>query len=397
MAPSLLRRLRRLIAASLAISGLLGAEEKQPSPGFTEDDLPLPMWNQEEWQKIAREAAPAPLGGLLPSLGEDPNLTPTSLGPALSPKYADAPPPLFPEDPEALRASISLFLPNGLPSQTTPNTPPRENQRPTPVIHLKDVTPEFLASAEAWLGEDPLIDPAVELAETQAEDLRRFLGYHAEKSHIPIVVLVLPKDEKLPATTSLDTIAQGSLSARRAALLVYPIGEPWRARLFLPHSAHEAVSTTFLTRLVEACLTQADTASTPEDQLHEYVVQLSIRLFWLQKELNKSDSSSKAFADTAQTPSLAEVGPSTPLPPATPLPAPYSLPHFLELPSASLITIAILLGFLLAIAGRRLVRLAKTRATQRRHRQIWTLPEAETTPRLGGAFCGGSGAWRTWK
>jgi hypothetical protein len=82
MASSLLRRLRCLIAASLAIGGLIVAEEKQPSPGFTEDDLPLPMWNQEEWQKIAREAAPAPLGGLLPSLGEDPNLTASSLGPA---------------------------------------------------------------------------------------------------------------------------------------------------------------------------------------------------------------------------------------------------------------------------------------------------------------------------
>jgi hypothetical protein len=264
------------------------------------------------------------------------------------------------------------------------------------VIHLKDVTPEFLASAEAWLGEDPLIDPTAELAETQAEDLRRFLGYHAEKSHIPIVVLVLPKDEKLPATTSLDTIAQGSLSARRAALLVYPIGEPWRARLFLPHSAHEAVSTTYLTRLVEACLAQADTASTPEDQLHEYVVQLSIRLFWLQKELNKSNASSKAFADTAQTPSLAEVGPNTPTPPAATPPSP-SFPQFLQLPTASVVTIAILLGFILAVAARRLVRLAKTSATQRRHRQIWTLPESETTPRLGGAFCGGSGAWGTWK
>jgi hypothetical protein len=216
------------------------------------------------------------------------------------------------------------------------------------------------------------------------------------------VVLLLARDEKLPATASLDLIAQGSLSVRRAALLAYPVGEPWRARLFLPRSAHESVSTAFLTRLVEACLTQAATTSTPEDQLHEYVVQLSIRLFWLQKELAKSRTSSQAFADTAQTPTLAEVGPSLETQPvlaasAASGAASLTQNHILQLPTASFVAIAILLGFLLAIATRRLYRIAKKSAAQRRHRQVWTLPDPETVPRLGGAFCGGSGAWGSWK
>ena len=60
-------------------------------------------------------------------------------------------------------------------------------------------------------------------------------------------------------------------------------------------------------------------------------------------------------------------------------------------------TASILLGFLLAVATRRLYRIAKNTASQRRHRQIWTLPDPETAPRLGGSFCGGSGAWGSWK
>jgi hypothetical protein len=354
------------------------------------------MWDPEEWRQLAREAAPPPLGGLLPGLGEDPSLPAASFGPALSPKYADAPPALFPEDPATLRDGISLFLPDGLPPSSL--DPSRISPVPTPTIHLRDTTPEFLAAAESWPGDDPLIDPGAELAETQAEDLRRFLGYHAEESDIPIVVLLLAKDEKLPASASLDLFAQGSLSARRAALLAYPMGEPWRARLFLPRAAHEAVSTAYLTRLVEACITEAAAPSTPDDQLHEYVVQLSIRLFWLQKELAKSRTSSRAFADTAQTPPLAEVG-AAPDPASVSLGTGPSSPgiHLLRLPAASFAAISLFLGFLLAVALRRVIRSAKAAAAKRRHLKCWTFPDKDALPRLGGSFCGGAGAWGSWK
>ena len=388
----------RLLAAVAALSPCVGAQDDAAPTGFTEADLPLPMWSQEEWQSLARESAPAPLGGLLPGLGEDAALGLSGQDPALSPKYADAPPTIFPSGQLSLRDGLSLFLPDGLPAVNPASSPPQPEQpRPTPLINLRDATPEFLSAAEAWPGDDPLIDPGSELAETQAEDLRRFLGYHAEESGIPIVVLLLARDEKLPASASLDVIAQGSLSIRRAALLVYPIGEPWRARLFLPRAAHEAVSSAYLTRLVEACLTQAAQTSTPEDQLHDYVVQLSIRLFWLQKELAKSRTSSVAFADTEQTPPLAEVGPGLEQLPNHEATDSVPADHILHLPAASFVTIALLLGFLLAVTGRRLYRVAKTAAIQRRHRQSWTLPDPDTTPRLEGAFCGGAGAWGSWK
>jgi hypothetical protein len=383
----------------LALASLLAhsAPAEQPAGEFTEADLPLPAWSPDEWQRLARESAPPLLGGLLPTLGEDPTLGGQQLGPALSPKYPDGPPPMFGDSPESARIGLSLFLPEGLMTSAAPSAPPDTRTQPTPLIHLRDVTPELLASVENWPGDDPLIDPGSELPETPAEDLRRFLGYHAEQADIPIVVLLLAKDERLPAQADLERFAQGTLSKRRAALLAYPMGEPWRARLFLPRAAHQAVSSAFLTRLVEACLAEAASATLPEDQLHEYVVQLSIRLFWLQKELAKSTSSSLAFADTAKTPPLTEVGhpavePSAPAPTAAAAPA-----STLRLPNASLLTIAILGTVLLTLTGRRVIRSAKKAAKQRRHRQIWTLPEPETESRLSGAFCGGAGAWGSWK
>jgi len=386
---------RLALVSSLLVSvASLTASTDTSEPSFAEADLPLPVWDQQEWQRLARESSPAVLGGLVPTLGEDALLGNPPLGPSLSPKYPDAPPPLFGESDQALRAGLSLFLPEGM----SFHPPPRKEQsahRPTPLHQLRDVTPEFLSAVQAWPGDDPLIDPNQALAETPAEDLRRFLGFHSEQADIPITALILEPNEKLPTDVELASFAQGSLSRRRAALLIYPLSEPWRARLFLPGAAHQAVSASFLSRMLEACLAEANRTSLPEDQIHDYVVQLSIRLFWLQKELAKSTPSSLAFADPKQTPPLAEVGndsPPLPSPPSDASPA-----HTLHLPPASFITIALLLGFLLAVTGRRIVRSARANLNKRHHTRIWTLPDKETPPRLGGAFCGGSGAWGSWK
>lgn len=373
------------------------SEEPAPSPAPVEE-LPLPVWTREEWRQVTLEAAPPLSGGLLPGLGEGPSgVEPEGPGPVLAPRYPDGP-PAFADSLESFRNGLSLFLPEGL-SPALPEPALSPQRGPTPVIQLRDVTPEFLAAAASWPGDDPLIDPGAELGETPAEDLRRFLAYHAEESRIPILVLLLAGNEKLPPAAPLETVAGGLAGTRRAALLVYPLGEPWRARLFLPRAAHQAVSTAYLTRLMEACLASAATTSQPDSQLHEFVVQLSIRLFWLEKELAKNHPSALApKADDEPAQPLAEVGPETPL---APLPVEVAPPALalggFELPPASIATIAALLGVLLAVAVRRLVRGAKKAAKDRRHRHIWTLPEQGADPRLGGAFCGGAGAWGRWK
>ncbi len=405
---SLAIRFRLGVAAVLLAAADCPAQNDGAAPAAEPagDDLPLPVWTHEEWRRLAVEAAPPLLNDLLPGLGEGQDPSVPGAGPALIPRYPDGPPAVFGDSLESFRNGLSLFLPEGLmPPRREPDAPAAN--KPTPAIHLRDVTPEFLAAATDWPGNDPLIDPGAELPETQAEDLRRFLGYHAEESRIPIIVLLLARDEKLPDDAPLDRLAQGSLAARRAALLVYPLGEPWRARFFLPRDAHQTVSTTYLTRLMEACIAEAEAVSQPESQLHEFVVQLSIRVFWLQKELARSQPPGSTPAGDAPAQPLAEVGPQPNPPPATvPTPAPaamagplanFDLGFDLVLPPASLATIAILLGVLLAIAGRRLVRGIKKTRKDRRHRQVWLLPEQDTEPRLGGAFCGGAGAWSNWK
>lgn len=368
----------------------------EPSNGF--EELPLPTWSSEEWRRAALESAPPMLGGLLPGLGEGTEEGPLGTNPVVTPRFPDGPPTVF-GDVNSLRDGLSLFLPEGLAS-TARFEASSEGRRPTPLMQLKDVTPEFLAAAANWPDDDLLIDPGAELAETQAEDLRRFLGYHAEESRIPIRVVLLARDEKLPALSSTELterLGGGNRPGQRSALLVYPLGEPWRARLFLPSAAHQAVSAAYLSRLFEACLTAAAATSQADGQLHEFVVQLSIRLFWLEKELaqKKSDALAPMEAD-ASHPALSEVGVDEPQ--AKFDPAAVRPPHpSLELPPASFASVAVLLGLLLVLGGRRLLRGFKKAAHERLHRQIWMLPDHEAESRLGGAFCGGGGAWGSWK
>jgi len=366
-----------LLMALFTVVG--GAQDVVDIPS---EDLPLPVWSPEEWQKMVREAAPPVGNGLLPSLGEE---WVRGSGVGMQPKYPDGPPPIeMIDETEDLRGRLSLFLPEGLmrPSEVRAST---GSTLPTAASQLREVTPDFWSAANQWSPEDLLIDPGEELAETQAEDLRRFLSYHAENALIPIVILVMGRQERLHDAVGLERVAQGSLSARRAALLAYPMGEPWRARLFLPGAAHQTVSESFMTRLVDACLQQAAKASMPDDQLHEYLVQLSIRLFWLQRELSLSITSTAAFANPSLTPPLAEVGGVAAAPPPA--------------GNASLwLTIGVWFSVTLTLAGLtpRLLRRGRRWTARRRQNMVWTFSEAEAPTRLGGAFCGGAGAWSDW-
>lgn len=394
-------RVSTLTALALVGSVVSAAEDAEP-PSANADELPLPVWSSEEWRRLSLESAPPLLGGLLPGLGEGAASAPPGTNPVIAPRYPDGPPAVFEDSLNSLRDGLSLFLPEGLPT-VGHDASSALDRRPTPEIQLAEVTPEFLAAAAAWPTDDLLIDPSSELPETQAEDLRRFLGYHAEESRLPLRVLLMARDEKLPALDSLaalEALGGGSVINRRAVLLVYPMGEPWRARLFLPSAAHQAVSTAYLTRLFDGCLNAAATASQEEGQLHEFVVQLSIRLFWLEKELSQRAPTALAplTADAPATP-LSEVGSHTaPLSAPTPVPETTSASaSALILPPASLLTIAVMLTLLLAVALRRFLRVVSRAARERRHRLVWTLPEQEAEPRLGGAFCGGGGAWSRWK
>ena len=122
-------------------------------------------------------------------------------------------------------------------------------------------------------------------------------------------------------------------------------------------------------------------ASEAHDQLEQYIVTLSTRLFWLQKAIG---SDLKQEIPRTALRELVEGVPQKGLPTN-----PVVLPEAARPSSWAWWLLSILAG----TGGGAWTGLRWHR--QRRQwlkSSIWVLPEPETPPRLGGAFCGGGGA-----
>lgn len=368
----------RLALLFLLIGTIASGEVQQPAEKAEENALPLPRWSEHELRAF-RNSLPMLNGpGVLPaSEGEaisDINeliRAPLTSGPRLdrffNQRDSELSPRLQVED-------MRLFLPEsilGMPEQSESSS---TAQLPTPLAALQDVAPEFLAACAQSLPKEYLIDPVQLVPEIQNHDLMRLLEFHARDARIKLFVLMIGHDQKLPDGAELEKIASGSLLQSDACLLVYPLGEPWRTRLFVSRSIHNQISTGFLSDTIQACLNESLQTSNVHDQLRRYTIHLSTRLFWLQKALGADSSKATGPGQT-----LAEFTPQTKAPATNGL---ASLNSLATWSAASML----MLG-LTGIAGRQLLH----RMRLRRQRRIWMLSEPETVPRLGGAFTGGGG------
>lgn len=353
------------LRAATDISGN-GASEK-------ENSLPLPRWSEQELRAF-RENLPLPhQSGVLPpeKRGDTTDIhellrAPLSSGPRLEGLFQDPglPPRLRTED-------MRLFLPESILVQPASDQETGGSHVPTPLSSLLEVTPEFMTACERAMTKEYLVDPDMLEPEMQSHDLRHFLEFHARDASIKLYVLIMPHDRKLPAKVDFAKIASGGLMQTQACLLVYPLGEPWRARLFMSSSLHDHTSPQFLTETVGACLQEAMHASDTHDQLHRYAVHLSTRLFWLQRALGSS-------AGTNKERSLAEFMPEG----VTAAPSGPGWAFILMASFGSMVSLMVV-----AMAGHQIY----LRRRVRRQKRSWLLPELETVPRLGGAFTGGGG------
>lgn len=339
--------------------------------------MPLPRWSEHELKSFHDSLPALSSPGVLPPTNGAPIAdinelirTPVTSGPRLdhffNPHDSELSPRLQAED-------MRRFLPEsilGMPDQNQSS----KAQLPTPLAALQDVPPEFLAACAQCLPNEYLIDPEQLVPEIQNHDLMRLLEFHARDARIKLYVLMIAHDQKLPEGVELDKIASGSLLQSDACLLIYPLGEPWRTRLFVSRSIHNQISTGFLSETIQACLQESLQTSNVHDQLRRYTIHLSTRLFWLQKALAPHTSTKNGKEQT-----LAEFAPQLKAPAA------YSTSSLISMAlwgAASLLALG-----LTGLASRHL----HHRLRLRRQRRIWMLSEPETVPRLGGAFTGGGG------
>jgi hypothetical protein len=348
----------------------------------SDEDLPLPRWSEDELRLFQEQRqiglepdtllpeAPGYLENLDQALRE-----PLTRG---GPRLDELPSTLSGEIIPRFRVQdILSFL---------PDASREEVRRPSPasadMLPLRETTREFLQAAIQWPGDRYLIDPEARLPEMATMEIERLLEFHASDARIKLYVLVLAKNEKLPPDAGLDSIASGKLVSSDACLIVYPLAEPWRARLLVSRTVHDMASPMFLSETAGECVRQALIATEAGDQLERFITALSPRLFWLQNAMGKA---SPAPQPSSVLQEVAEVERSTP-PPVTEQPQGESTAILILRTLIAATTLAGLVMGGIWTARRRLRRRRIQMQTN-----VWLLPEREVQPRLGGAFCGGAG------
>ncbi len=346
--------------------------------------LPLPAWNDEDMSTTEAQADIPPLGGLLwPDNFNADNILPPVPHLATTPGEGEPGLSPGPKNRRGLGDNFLLFIPKSPATQVQRALPP---DKP-----LTEVTRGFMEQSELLEPDAFLLDPHMLLPETQSEDLRRLLTYHVSQSQTSAYFLMLDAHEKLSSKVDLSRLAGGRLTKEHACLAAFPLGQPWRARLFVTREIAAAVEPGYLPGILEACVQDSMRATDPVEQLQRFATQLSIRLIWMERAYPKLFTVEEAPALTVK---------KAPESPTALVLADVSQPLVPEEDAWLIWTRitqehgrAMLLGFsglLLAAAG--VLRLMRWRKRQR-SRSMWLLPEVETVPRYGGAHCGSGGVW----
>lgn len=239
---------------------------------------------------------------------------------------------------------------------------------------LKNAVPDEFR--KTYFGERPdqfLIDPQKLLSPVDYRERLDFLNYHAGDSAIDLYVYVFSADQVIPSEVQMEAMIEQFFPPERPAVIVhYYYGNPQRTTLHLSSALRAVVPSGEQRRALENSVMQALNSVHAADQIEAFVVQMSIRSYWMERMLNGT-SEAEAPAKLAETTKEQETKQD---------PFEWLRPHLEKaseywIPATSLVA-ALLLGF-----GLRLWFKLRWR---------YRLPEFEVEPRLGGAHAAGVGA-----
>lgn len=133
---------------------------------------------------------------------------------------------------------------------------------------------------------DYLVDRYEVLASGAATARADFLKQHAEDSKIPLYVYVFVEGAVMPSWPDAQILSANG----PVAVVVYFIGSPQRAGLYLSQPLVDVVSEAEQRRSLQSSVMQAAEKADPEEQLEAFLVQMSIRLYWMERMMDEGIS-----------------------------------------------------------------------------------------------------------
>lgn len=158
----------------------------------------------------------------------------------------------------------------------------RESQAPPNAIPEKFLGDYFERRPDTYL-----VDPQCLLGKQQYQDRLEFLKYHAGDSSMDLFVYLFDGRQEIPGEVRAEELVERFFSSGRPAVVVYYFfGAPQRSVLYLSPSLTDAVSAAEQRRALESSVMEALNKSDPADQLERFSVQMSIRVYWMERMLH---------------------------------------------------------------------------------------------------------------
>lgn len=215
---------------------------------------------------------------------------------------------------EGWSAGDTLLLFGPLPEEEEIEEAPLDVEEPTIEELAEDerdedeVDEEYLTQYFAEKPSSHLVDPQNLMDTRQQKDLEAFIDYHAKDSSIDMYVYVFGANQRIPSEVREEEVVERLYSVGKPAVIVYYyLGAPQRAASYLSPVLTDAISAAEQRRALESSVMKAFVTSDAFDQLESFLVQMSIRIYWMERMIEGTAAETMEIMPAFETTSVEAV------------------------------------------------------------------------------------------
>ena len=175
-----------------------------------------------------------------------------------------------------------------------PDLPPEE-------VYPTEIGEEFLADYFAGRPASYLVDPQGMLSMQEQKDRQKFLEYHAGDSQIDLYIYLFDEKQQVPPEGEIESIFKRHFMRGQglSAVVYYFVGDPGRSTMVMSPEVYSVIPSTAVKGALIYAKQQAQTKSEPASQLESFSTALSIRLYWMERELAEAAGEGHLLANQA--------------------------------------------------------------------------------------------------
>jgi hypothetical protein len=186
----------------------------------------------------------------------------------------------------------SLLLTEDLQLESPSDEPKIEVEKPkadevtNDPVRTSDIPEQYLTAYFAEKPKEFLVDPQGLLGAKDFKDRLGFLNYHAGDSSIDFYIYVFGGEQEIPGEARAEeTVERLYTTGRPAAVVFYFVGAPQRSVIYLSPSLTEGVPAAEQRRALQSSVMSAFEKLNFAEQLEAFSVQMSIRIYWMERML----------------------------------------------------------------------------------------------------------------